>query len=84
MTSQEEQDLEAVYGPMASHSEHKRGEHIVYIAAEGHQTSGTILWCCAPGLVGAEYMGVRYIVAPDPPTGFIDVVWPADVLTTNA
>ncbi len=81
MTSQEDKDLEAIYGPMASHSDHKRGDRIRYLSAEGLHCEGEIIWCCAPGMVGNEFMGLRYIVAPDPPTGFIDVAFPSDILT---
>jgi hypothetical protein len=84
MTSQEEQDLEATYGPAAPFSEHKRGEHITYTSAEGAPGAGTIVWVCATATVGGTYMGIRYIVETDEPGGFgLDVVWPADVLASE-
>lgn len=73
------EDLEATYGPAAPFSEHTRGEHITYTSAEGAPGAGVIVWVCAAGMVGNEHMSVRYVVAPDPPTGFVDIVWPADV-----
>ena len=61
MTIEHERKLEAMYGEEAKHSEHKRGDHIRYISAEGLHCEGEILWCCAPGMVSNEYMGLRYI-----------------------
>ncbi len=77
--STNDHNLEATYGPAAPFSEHRRGEHIRYTSAEGLPGAGVIVWVCAAGMVGARHLGVRYIVAPDPPTGFVDIVWPADV-----
>src|SRR6266571_4607037 len=73
------EDLQATYGPSAPFSEHKRGEHIHYTSAEGKPGAGTIVWCCAAGMVGNKHLGVRYVVAPDVPMGFVDIVWPGDV-----
>lgn len=84
MTNQKEQDLEQVYGPMASHSEHHRGDFIRYTSAEGTPGVGVIEWVCSAGMVGPQHLGIRYIVAPDTPTGFVDVVWPADVISSEA
>ena len=81
--SEHDPDLEATYGPAAPFSEHHRGDRITYTSAEGLPGAGIILWVCAPGLVGNRHMGVRYIVAPDPPTGFVDIVWPADVRSST-
>jgi hypothetical protein len=69
--------LEATYGPAAPFSEYHRQDHIRYISAEGKQSTGTILWVQAP----AGDISMRYIVAPDDPNGFLDFVWPADILT---
>ncbi len=73
-----EQELEAVYGKAAQFSEHKRGDHITYTTAEGTQASGVIEWVQAP----VESIGVKYIVIPDEPTGFVDFVVPGDVITS--
>ena len=78
------EDLEATYGPAAPFSEHKLNEHIRYTSAEGTPSADVILWVCAAGMVGNEYMGVRYIVAPDEDTGFVDIVVPADVITDTS
>lgn len=75
-TSPNDQELETVYGPAAPFSEHKRGDHIIY-SAEGLRSSGVIIWVQAP----FENIGVRYVVAPDVPTGFVDFVVPGDVVT---
>ena len=79
MTGQEEKELEATYGPVAPFSEHKRGDHISCMTAEGLPGAGVIVWCQAP----TGEIGVRYIVVPDVPTGFVDFVVPADVLTQD-
>ena len=69
-------DLRATYGKEAPFSEHKRGEHISYTSAEGLCSSGVIVWVQAP----FQSIGVRYVVAPDDPNGFVDFVVPGDVL----
>ncbi|SRR6266571_4611397 len=69
-------NLRATYGKEAPYSEHKRGEHITYTSAEGVRSSGVIIWVQAP----FQSIGVRYVVAPDEPTGFVDFVVPGDVL----
>jgi hypothetical protein len=76
MTQSNEQ-LEATYGPLAPYSEHTRGEHIHYTSAEGERSSGTIIWVQAH----FQSIGVRYVVAPDEPTGFLDFVVPGDMIT---
>jgi hypothetical protein len=70
-------ELEKTYGPLAPFSEHKRGDHITYISAEDLHGFGTIIWVQAP----FENIGVKYIVAPDMPTGFVDFVMPADIIS---
>lgn len=71
------EDLEAIYGPSASYSEHKRGELITYTSAEGECRSGEIVWCQAPH---GESIGVKYIVAPNVEGAFLDFVTPGQVL----
>jgi hypothetical protein len=75
--------LESLYGPLAPYSEHKRGDHITYTSAEGDRKSGTILWVCAPSEIGNVKLGLRYLIAPDEPTAFVDVALPGDVITSN-
>jgi hypothetical protein len=75
--SQELKNLRSTYGREAKFSEHKKGEHIHYMTAGGLRTSGTIIWVQAA--VG-EHIGVKYVVTPDDPNGFIDFVVPGDVL----
>jgi hypothetical protein len=79
MVSKDEKELEATYGPAAPFSEHKRGDHIVYTNAEGLPGAGVIVWCQAP----TGEIGLRYVVAPDVPTGFVDFVVPGDVITST-
>ena len=72
------EDLEATYGPAAPFSEHKRGEHIKYLRADGKPSSGEIVW------IQAAYQDVpiKYIIAPDD-NGFLDFALPSDVLTQD-
>jgi hypothetical protein len=74
--TQSNEDLEATYGPSAPFAEHKRGDHITFTTAEGLPGAGVILWCQAP--IGE--IGLRYVVAPDEPTGFVDFVVPGDLI----
>ncbi len=80
-----EDDLEALYGPAATHSDHKRGDHITYSSAKGVPTSGTIIWCQAPYRITAYAgIGLRYVVVPDIDTGTVDIVWPDEVIRESA
>ncbi len=72
----QEKDLEKTYGPAAPFSEHKRGERIRYVSADGKRRSGEIIWAQA----ATGDIGVKYVVAPDDPNGFLDFVVPGDVL----
>jgi hypothetical protein len=77
----EQEDLEQIYGPLARHSDHKRGNPIRYcLAGEPGEYAGTIIWVCAPGMLGSQEVGLRYIVTRNGATSFPDVVSPADVL----
>jgi hypothetical protein len=57
-------------------NKHKRGERITYTTAEGTHGSGVIVWVQA----ATDAIGVKYVVAPDEPTGFVDFVLPGDVI----
>lgn len=81
--TQSNEDLEAIYGPLAPFSEHKRGDHITYTSAEGEDKSGTILWVCASSEIGNVKLGLRYLIAPDDPNAFVDVALPGDVITST-
>lgn len=81
--AQSNEDLEAIYGPAAPYSEHKRGDYITYTSADGERKSGTILWVCAPTEIGEVKLGLRYLIAPDEPTAFVDVALPGDVITST-
>lgn len=73
------EDLEATYGPAAPYSEHKRGDHIIYTTAEGLRSSGVIIWVQA----AFESIPIKYVVAPDVPTDFVDFALPGDVITQD-
>jgi len=79
----DEQDLEATYGPAAPYSEHKPGETIIY-RIDGFTYRGEILWVCAACLVGEKKLPLRYVVAPALDTGFVEIVFPADVIAEQA
>ena len=70
------EDLEANYGPLAPYIEHKQGDHIT---AEDLNSSGVIIWVQAI----FESIGVKYVIAPDVPIGFVDFVVPGDVITVS-
>jgi hypothetical protein len=75
MVSQEE--MEEMYGPLAAHSEHKRGEHITYrLAGEPGVYSGVIVWVCEK----TKQVGMCYVVERDGAGESIpDIAFPADV-----
>lgn len=77
MSMNDLEDLAKVYGPMASSSEFKRGEHIRYIDAEGYEKSGTIEWAQA----ATESIPLKYIIVPDEEDAFLDFAMPSDVIT---
>lgn len=68
-------DLRATYGREAQFSEHKRGEHIKYLRADGKPSSGEIVWIQA----AYEDVPIKYIIAPDD-NGFLDFALPSDVI----
>ncbi len=47
------EQLEATYGPAAPFSEHKRGEHLKYLRADGMASEGEIVW------IQAAYQDIR-------------------------
>ena len=74
-----DEELEELYGPAAVYSEHRKGERISFME-EGKTYTGTIIWVCAPGMVGGKKMGIRYIVESDQRTGFPAVVIPGEII----
>jgi hypothetical protein len=44
----DDKELEALFGPAAAYSEHRRGETIKY-REDGQTKEGVILWVCADG-----------------------------------
>ena len=78
-----DQECEALWGPLALYSDHKRTSRVAYLDSEtGARCAGTILWVCAPGQVvrGGRHHPVRYIVLRDGRGGFPDVVYPEEVI----
>ncbi len=76
MTEQNEQELAELYGPAAAFSEHKRGDRVRYIDAEGQEKSGVIEWVQA----AFQDIPMKYIVIPDEEGAFLDFALPGDVL----
>ena len=76
----EEQQLEAIYGPEAKFSDHKRGQIIAYLAYSGQPRRGEIIWVCAAGqaLVSGKEMPVHYIVSSG--HGWPEIVYPGEVI----
>jgi hypothetical protein len=69
--------LEALYGPAAPHSEHKRGEVIRFYDKEADQVrEGTIIWVRAADPVRQFHL--HYIV--DAPGFSAAVVFPGEVI----
>jgi hypothetical protein len=70
-------ELEQTYGPMAPHSEHRRGERITYrLAGEPGVHTGTIVWVCEKN----SRVGMCYVVERDGAgDSFPDIAFPADV-----
>lgn len=75
MTGQDEKELEALYGPAAPFSEHKRGNRVKYLRADGKPSVGIIVWIQA----AYQDIPVKYIIAPDD-NSFLDFALPSDVL----
>lgn len=74
------QELEALYGPLAPYSEHKRGDTITY-EQEGVRNTGKILWVCARGQVSESgpVLPLHYIVE-NTHGGWPDTVYPQEVI----
>jgi hypothetical protein len=77
-------EIHEVYGPAATHSEHKKGDSIAYQLQRDWDTepktyTGVILWVAA----ATDDRGICYIVAPDIDTGWIDHVYPGEVVITR-
>ena len=78
----QQKDLEEVYGPLARQSEHRPGDSIRYVH-EGSETTGKILWVCAPRPEAEPPLHLCYVVENDGRGGFPDMVFPSDVLTSE-
>ena len=79
--TEREQQLEDLFGPMPTYSEHKKGETITFREAGTGQTrQGTILWVKAPGpsYKGGPMRPLTYIVYTG--QGMPSAVYPGDVI----
>ena len=74
MTTNEE--MIDLYGPAATHAEHRRFDRIRYTDQEHREATGTIIWLSAP----TPERGLRYVVEGEQHTGFPDMIGPGDVL----
>ena len=76
-------DFHEDYGPAAPYAEHAVGDIISYPDTEtGQPCSGRVLWVQAPGMIGDKHQGMRYVVEPSSPGGFVDIVEPSEVLAS--
>lgn len=77
-------ELEDIYGPLFTFSEHKRGDTITFRdPATQEEHTSIILWVQAPGqrIEGGRHHPVKYIMdQPDSLTGQLYAVEPGDVL----
>ena len=74
----EEVQLEALFGPAAPYSDHKRNETIRF-RENGVVKTGRIIWVCRPGTtVQGKHHPVTYVVDCD--AGFPSMVYPSDVV----
>lgn len=78
--------LEALYGPLYPHSDHKVGDTIrFYDIVTRAELTGTIEWVKAPGsdVEGGRHFPVIYVMdCIDPSTGFPAEVFPSDVIAS--
>lgn len=78
------QQLEALYGPLYPHSDHKVGDTIrFYDVVLNKELEGTIEWVKAPGenSEGGRHFPVIYVLdIIDPSTGFPSECFPSDII----
>lgn len=65
-----DEELEAIYDPLAPHPEFQRGERLSYRDDNGVTKNGTILWVCAVEMVVEGVKGHRLEYVVDPGTVF--------------
>lgn len=70
-------ELEATYGPLATHSEYKRGEIVTYRDELGAVKQGEILWVCPAGNIVGRHVPMQYIIAA---SGFPSIAHETDIL----
>jgi hypothetical protein len=78
--TEETQQLEAVFGPLAPHSEFQRGEPISYRDGNGVTKTGMIIWVRAAEMVveGVKEPRLDYVV--DVGTGSAEIVRAENIL----
>jgi hypothetical protein len=78
------EQLEALYGPLFPHSDHKTGERVrFYDVVLNSEQEGIILWVQAPGPTheGGKVHPCSYIMDKvDPSTGFLWQIEPSDIV----
>lgn len=70
-------ELTETYGPLATHSEYKRGEIVVYRDELGATKRGEILWVCAAADIVGRHVPMQYIIAAP---GFPAIAHETDIL----
>jgi hypothetical protein len=70
------EEMEEMYGPLATHSEHKIDDQVRY-KHEGRATTGKVIWVCAAR--PEQTLHLCYVVLNDE-RNYPDFVFPADVL----
>lgn len=83
----DKQQLEALYGPSAMYSEHKRGDRVRFRDGRGQEQEDTIMWICAPqnaGL-GQQARGIIYVMeGADPLSGLPLLLYPHEIIDVLA
>lgn len=79
-TENHKHELEEMYGPQASHSEHRVGDTISF-REDGITKTGCILSINAPGTIRGKPYPMSYFV--DAGGSFPSVVYPSEVITPS-
>ncbi len=75
-----DEELEAIYGPLAPHTEFQRGELVSYREDNGVTKNGTIMWVRAVEMVVESVKGHRLEYVVDTGTGSPDIVRAEQIL----
>jgi hypothetical protein len=80
-----DKNLAETWGPAAQHSEYKRGDDIRYRVPSGETYEGTVIWVTGPSdshIEGRAGLALRYVVIRRGWSGFPDIVYSGDILTS--